>query len=57
MFSIRNTWEDDIYKYGYIKHFEFKTAEELCSKIRKGDVEHTGYFHSVKRVDLIDGFF
>ena len=56
-FPSGKTSERDIYKFGYIKHFIFKTAEELCSKICKGDVEHTGYFNTEKRFELIDGFF
>ena len=56
-FPSGKTSETDIYKYGYIKHFIFKTAEELCSKINKGDVEHTGYYNTEKRIELIDEFF
>ena len=56
-FPSGETNETDVYKYGYIKHFLFKTAEELCSKIIKGDVLNTDYFKNIKRTGLIDRFF
>ena len=46
------TSETDIYKYGYIRHFRFKTAEELCFKIIKGDAHYSGYSYNKKKDDI-----
>ena len=56
-FPSGKTSENDIYKYGYIRHFRFKTAEELCFKIIKGDAHYSGYSYNIKRMILINLFF
>ena len=44
------------YKYGYIKHYSMKTAEEFARKLLRGDQRETVYDREV-RIERVEDFF